>query len=354
MARDQEYMRNYSLDRMNDVILAGLQASSLPLSDAPGTLFKAVWTGGARSWDWAVLQGTLNTGCQPIQRPTLQEAKAALHGKWLHIAGDSTSRQLFNSLVSWLAPQANYRAVRKNDACYLAFSRVRAILQKEQPPNHTALEENHLWMCQCRRGLLFWDTHRDGYFTKARDGFDFRITYSYKELMFEPTDPAAVEGFWPEVKAGRATGGNLFEAFRSRLPDIWIGNAGAHAFHLRPGMGLSAPDDQTATDYGRNITRYATLLQRRFRERQPKACILWKANNVPPPAACPPQHFLHLNKVTTPAMLQYGLHVIDPEDLSRFNRMRPISCDIHLTGVPQQNIAWLTVTALVHACKDTT
>lgn len=31
----------------------------------------------------------------------------------------------------------------------------------------------------------------------------------------------------------------------------------------------------------------------------------------------------HLNKVTTPAMLQYGLHVIDPEDLSRFNRMHP-------------------------------
>lgn len=62
----EHWRASYSLDRMNDVILAGLQASSLPLSDAPGTLFKAVWTGGARSWDWAVLQGNLNaSGSHP-------------------------------------------------------------------------------------------------------------------------------------------------------------------------------------------------------------------------------------------------------------------------------------------------
>uniref|UniRef100_A0A7S4GJE5 Uncharacterized protein n=1 Tax=Eutreptiella gymnastica TaxID=73025 RepID=A0A7S4GJE5_9EUGL len=349
MASDQQYMKGYSMTRMADMIQAELKRTAKPPAAAPGKLYKAVWTGGPKSWEWAVRSGSLSKGCQSILRPSLAEAKDKLNGKWLHIAGDSTSRQLFNSLVSWLAPKANYRAVRKNDMCYLAFSKTRAMLSQESPINRTAMEENHLNMCRCRKGLLFWDTARDGYFTRQKDGFDFRLTYSYKELMYEDSDVGAMDGEWPEIKSGQPTGKNLYQAFKEGLPDMWIGNAGAHAFHLRPGMGLSAPDDAAVLDYARNLSRYTQLMQTRYLGRKPNGCMLWKANNVPPPHACPPQHFLHINRVTTPAMLKAGVHVIDPEDIGRYNRMK-LSCDIHLQGTSQQNIAWLAVTALASAC----
>eukprot|EP00906_Rhabdomonas_costata_P011449 RCo016320 len=362
MAHDQSYMKGYDLTRIPEQIQAQLyrEVSQAPHSHPfampqKGRLFKAVWTGGPHSGEWDILGSP--PGCTPVKKVSLEEVKAALDGKWVHIQGDSTSRQLFNSLVTVLAPQANYRAVRKNDLCYLAFAATRRALLREAPAlNHTALEENHLRMCACRRGMLFWDTRKGPtpYFTKANDGFDLRVTYSYKELMFEPTDAAALDGNYPEIVRDVATGNNLYEAFQKDLPDIWVGNAGAHAFHLRLGMGLSAPDDQTLADFGRNLTRYVELFQRRFLAQQqpkkPPRCLLWKANNVPPPQLCPPQHFLWLNQVTIPAMLMAGVHVIDPEDLSRYNRQRPVSCDIHLTGVPQQNVAWLALTAVVRGC----
>ena len=156
MASDQQYMKGYSMTRMADMIQAELKRTAKPPAAAPGKLYKAVWTGGPKSWEWAVRSGSLSKGCQSILRPSLAEAKDKLNGKWLHIAGDSTSRQLFNSLVSWLAPKANYRAVRKNDMCYLAFSKTRAMLSQESPINRTAMEENHLNMCRCLCTVPSW------------------------------------------------------------------------------------------------------------------------------------------------------------------------------------------------------
>ena len=150
-----------------------------------------------------------------------------------------------------------------------------------------------LFECRCRKGLLFWDTARDGYFTRQKDGFDFRLTYSYKELMYEDSDVGAMDGEWPEIKSGQPTGKNLYQAFKEGLPDMWIGNAGAHAFHLRPGMGLSAPDDAAVLDYARNLSRYTQLMQTRYLGRSAPPTPLCLPFSSLCPQSCSP-HILPL------------------------------------------------------------
>eukprot|EP01004_Peranema_trichophorum_P007034 NODE_5828_length_962_cov_39.729440_g5245_i0.p1 GENE.NODE_5828_length_962_cov_39.729440_g5245_i0~~NODE_5828_length_962_cov_39.729440_g5245_i0.p1 ORF type:complete len:169 (-),score=29.95 NODE_5828_length_962_cov_39.729440_g5245_i0:79-585(-) len=157
-------------------------------------------------------------------------------------------------------------------------------------------------------------------------------------------------GEWPEIISGVPTGKNLYNTFKTKYPDIWISNAGAHAFHLRSGTGLSAPTVTDLQNYANNLTKYVSMMKDKYMSKE-GSCLLWKANNVPPPKACPPQHFLHLNKVTIPFMLRAGIHVINPEDLSIHNRMRPLNCDIHMTGTTQNYIAQMTANAIVNACS---
>eukprot|EP01012_Entosiphon_sulcatum_P013483 TRINITY_DN1871_c0_g1_i1.p1 TRINITY_DN1871_c0_g1~~TRINITY_DN1871_c0_g1_i1.p1 ORF type:complete len:403 (+),score=50.72 TRINITY_DN1871_c0_g1_i1:50-1258(+) len=348
LQKEYEKTKDYNLSRMGELMRSHLKSHPVYRNNRLGKLFRGVWTGSHTSWEWGISnQSTRND--PSVEKVTEEQAKQGLDGKWLHIQGDSTSRQLFNSLVTWLAPTSRYRAVRKNDLCYLAYSRTRTQLLAIKPVDEVAMEENHLQMCRCRKGLLFWDTKQDKYFTKAKDGFDFRITYSYKEYIFDDTDVALLKGQWPEVIRGKPTGRNLYKAFSEGLPDMWITNSGGHSFHLRPGLPLSAPDDAAIADYAHNVTLFTTLIQNEYFARSHKGCVLWRTSNVPPTDVCPPQHMMHANHATVPAMLLAGLNVIDVEDLSRFNRLRPVSCNIH--SAPQKEIAQLTATALVRGCS---
>eukprot|EP00667_Euglena_gracilis_P012670 EG_transcript_13028 len=228
----------------------------------------------------------------------LPDFKRCLDGRWLHISGDSTGEQLFNSLVVTLDPSHRHKLVTRYDDCVPKYHLRRMALLKEHPKNKTAIWENQLWLCHCRQHSLWWEQT----FSSDKDGFDFRITYSYKELMFEAADVGLVEGAWPRQRVNGQVVGNLFEAWSGRMPDVWIANSGAHTFHI-PNADIDDPPPYAFADHARNISRFAALVQAKYLRPNASRCFLWKANNVPPTHRCPSQFFA-LNFVTVPAMPQ--------------------------------------------------
>ena len=274
-------------------------------------------------------------------------ARRCLDGKWVHIAGDSTGRQLFNSLVIALDEKHTHHLVTKYDDCVAPYHQRRMGLLKSKPRNKTAIIENHMWLCSCRQHLVWWEQH----WRTARDGIELNLTYSYKEWMYEAADEAMFKGYWPAQRRTGETVGNLFHRFKGRQPNVLIANSGAHSFHL-PEMELDMPEPQAVHDYAINTTKYIRLIQDHYLGPNGGGdrCFLWKANNVPPTHKCPVHHYA-LNYFTVPALLKAGLHVIDPEELS--SKGHPSGpparvCDIHTA--PQDKIAQLTLSAICQAC----
>ena len=77
---------------------------------------------------------------------------------------------------------------------------------------------NHLWLCQCRQHLIWWGQA----FTTKADGFEFRITYSYKEWMFEEADAALLQvcgRVAGQVPAGRCASAPLLMLLHLRISD---------------------------------------------------------------------------------------------------------------------------------------
>eukprot|EP01006_Ploeotia_vitrea_P057807 TRINITY_DN68293_c0_g1_i1.p1 TRINITY_DN68293_c0_g1~~TRINITY_DN68293_c0_g1_i1.p1 ORF type:complete len:436 (+),score=34.55 TRINITY_DN68293_c0_g1_i1:36-1310(+) len=305
-----------------------------PYNRPPGKHFHAHYTSGK---DWEIVNGT---------KFPLSAVKKCLDGKWLHIAGDSTSRQLFNSLLSALDTHHTHHIVQKYDDCATHYHQKRMSLLKAKPKNHTAISENHLWLCDCRQHLIWWSQE----FNKKKDGFDFKMTYSYKELIHEAADMGLMYGNWTKRRYHGHVVGNLFaELADGNLPDVLIANSGGHAFHLNQD-DLDNPSDAAIEGYAKNISKYVNFVHEHYLERKTakKKCYLWKANNVPPPKKCPNYQFA-LNFVTVPALLAAGLNVIDPEELSRKQPGfvgKP--CDIH--SAPQEKVAELALSAVVGAC----
>uniref|UniRef100_A0A7S4FQQ0 Uncharacterized protein n=1 Tax=Eutreptiella gymnastica TaxID=73025 RepID=A0A7S4FQQ0_9EUGL len=302
-----------------------------PPYDRPeGKHFRARWSGKK---NWTIV------GYETLD---LDAFKRCLDGKWLHVAGDSTGEQLFNSLVVTLDPSHHHKLVTSYDQCVPKYHMRRMALLKSHPKNKTAIWENQLWLCNCRQHSLWWEQT----FTKAKDGFDFRITYSYKELMYEAADHGLLQGQWDKQKVNGHVVGNLFDAWKEKMPDIWIANSGAHTFHI-PDADIDEPPEDAYVNHAHNITRFAALVQNKYLS-QKGLCFLWKANNVPPTHKCPTHHFA-LNFVTVPAMLRAGFNVIDPEELSSRNPGyvgKP--CDIH--QAPQDKIPVLALSGVCHAC----
>ena len=328
-SRPHFYISDLLIDDLGGALLRG----EPPYDKEPqGKHFKARYTGDQREYE---ILGH--------EKMEVEAAKQCLNHKWLHIAGDSTGRQLFNSLVIAVDARHTHHLVTKYDDCVAPYHQRRMALLKTKPRNKTAIIENHMWLCSCRQHLVFWEQH----FHAHRDGFDFNITYSYKEWMYEPADLALLQGKWPKKRRTGETVGNLFEGFAHRKPDILIANSGAHAFHL-PEMELDMPEHDAVHEYARNTTKYVDLIQTQYLRPNQGTCFLWKANNVPPTHKCPVHHYA-LNYVTVPAMLKAGLHVIDPEELSSKNHAPAGKvCDIHTA--PQDKIAQLTLSAICQAC----
>ena len=53
------------------------------------------------------------------------------------------------------------------------------------------------------------------------------VPCSYKELMYEAADHGLLQGQWDKQKVNGHVVGNLFDAWKEKMPDIWIANSGS-------------------------------------------------------------------------------------------------------------------------------
>lgn len=223
------------------------------------------------------------------------DAQKTLGGKWIHTAGSSTTRFVYEGLRTAL----NYRGMPGaiNDTCWAS--------PKWQE------ERDYAYLLACRGAMHAYEA--------TNDALHSRLSYTWKDAMYG----------WQDAK--------LFARWCAarEAPDVFLLNSGIHQFYYEDGYWFrqlhSYENNKEAFTVpalwvAHYLNQTAMLVQAldvlgrcetgRNGRRRRGMCVVWKGTNLIP------GYYNHLdafNEVTAAAFLAAGFSVADPGEVTKAN-----------------------------------